>query len=111
MQSNIIPTYPGVVHLLDFCLCPICAKYYYTNLPWCCALDHAAVPVPGTLRLDMNDTLECVTINITDDIIVEGTEMFTVHFDETDGNMIMIAGDNTVPVFIEDDEGIYIMVQ
>ena len=62
-------------------------------------------PMPDTLRLTMNDTFECVSININDDSIVEGTEMFLVHFIETDDNEIMIAGQDTVPVYIEDDEG------
>ena len=53
----------------------------------------------------MNDTFECVAIAITNDSIVEGTEVFEVSFVETDTNMIMTAGDRTVPVFIEDDEG------
>lgn len=64
------------------------------------------MPVPNTLRLTMNDTFECVTIAITNDNIVEGTEEFVVSFVETDTNMIMTAGDRTVPVCIEDDEGI-----
>ena len=66
-------------------------------------------PVPSTLRLDMNDTFECVSIAITNDNIVEGTETFYVRFLETDDNQIMIAGNNTAPVFIEDDESKYII--
>ena len=65
-------------------------------------------PVPSTLRLDMNDTFECVSIAITNDNIVEGTEAFYVRFLETDDNQIMIAGNDTAPVFIEDDESEYI---
>ena len=68
-------------------------------------LDHATAPVPDTLQLDMNNTLKCVTINITNDNEVEGTEVFMVHFTETDDNRIMIDGTDTVPVYIEDDEG------
>ena len=66
-------------------------------------------PVPSTLRLDMNDTFECVSIAITNDNIVEGTEVFYVRFLETDDNQIMIAGNDTAPVFIEDDESKYII--
>ena len=66
-------------------------------------------PVPSTLRLDMNDTFECVSITITNDNIVEGTEAFYVRFLETDDNQIMIAGNDTAPVFIEDDESKYII--
>ena len=62
------------------------------------------VPEPSTLRLDMNDTFECVSISITNDNIVEGTESFMVRFVETDDNQIMVAGSDTVPVYIEDDE-------
>ena len=72
-------------------------------------LDHATAPVPDTLQLDMNNTLKCVTINITNDNEVEGTEVFMVHFTETDDNRIMIDGTDTVPVYIEDDEGIIIL--
>jgi hypothetical protein len=61
-------------------------------------------PVPDVLRLDMNNSLECVSINITNDVIVEGTEMFAVQFVETDDNEIMIRGHDTIPVFIVDDE-------
>ena len=56
----------------------------------------------------MNDTFECVAIAITNDNKVEGTEEFNVSFVETDTNMIMTAGDRTVPVCIEDDEGMCI---
>ena len=61
--------------------------------------------VPDTLTLNPSNTRGCVSINITDDNIVEGTEVFEVQFSETDDNQINIAGTNTVPVSIEDDEG------
>lgn len=66
------------------------------------------MPVPETLVLDLNNNRKCVYINITDDNIVEGLEMFEVKFTETDDNQINIAGLDTAPVYIEDDEGKYI---
>lgn len=67
--------------------------------------DYSVKPVPNTLTLNVNNTLKCVSVNITDDNIVEGTEIFRVRFNETDKNQIMIAGLDTIPVFISDDEG------
>jgi hypothetical protein len=66
--------------------------------------DYSDTPVPDVLVLDINNTRRCVSINITDDNIVEGLEIFEVHFNETDNNQINIAGTNTVQVEIEDDE-------
>ena len=61
--------------------------------------------IPNTLTLNLNMSTSCVSINITDDILVEGTEVFLVHFNETDDNQINIAGTETVTVSIMDDEG------
>ena len=66
------------------------------------------MPEPERLVLDLNNDRKCVYINITDDNIVEGLERFEVRFTETDDNQINIAGTDTVPVYIEDDEGKYI---
>lgn len=66
------------------------------------------LPSPNILRLNISKTSDCVSINITDDNIVEGTEMFMVQFNETDDNMIMIGGIDTVYVFIMDNEGMLI---
>ena len=63
------------------------------------------MPIPNTLTLNLNMSTNCVSININDDILVEGTEVFLVHFNETDDNQINIAGTDTVTVFIRDDEG------
>ena len=63
------------------------------------------MPLPSTLSLNLANARGCVSIDITNDNIVEGTEMFLVHFIETDDNQIAIAGSNTTSVFIEDDEG------
>ena len=63
------------------------------------------MPLPSTLSLNITNARGCVSIGITNDNIVEGTEMFLVHFIETDDNQIAIAGSNTTSVFIEDDEG------
>ena len=78
-------------------------SYYYTA-----DTDYSDTPVPDVLVLDINNPRRCIYINITDDNIVEGLEIFEVHFNETDNNQINIAGTNTVQVEIEDDEGMYI---
>ena len=67
--------------------------------------DFSDMPSPSSLSLNIVNTRGCVSIGITNDNIVEGTEMFLVHFIETDDNQITIAGSNTTSVFIEDDEG------
>ena len=56
------------------------------------------------MSLGINNAQDCVSINITNDNIVEGTEMLLVHFIETDNNQIAITGSNTTSVFILDDE-------
>lgn len=61
--------------------------------------------VPSIITLNNTNKMGCVSVNITDDNIVEGTETFYVQFSGSENNQIMIAGDDTVPVFIEDNEG------
>ena len=70
--------------------------------------DFSDMPSPSSLSLNIVNARGCVSIGITNDNIVEGTEMFLVHFIETDDNQITIAGSNTTSVFIEDDEGIFL---
>ena len=74
----------------------------------CCLIytdaDFSAIQIPSTLSLNVTNSRGCVSISITNDNIVEGTEMFLVHFVETDNNQIAIAGSNTTSVFIQDDE-------
>ena len=44
-------------------------------------------------------------VNITEDNIVEGFEIFHVEFYETNGSEVMIAGTNRDTVTIEDNDG------
>ena len=53
----------------------------------------------------MNNTEECVMVNVTDDNIVEGFETFFVEFNETDNSQVMIAGTNRDIVTIRDNDG------
>lgn len=53
----------------------------------------------------MNNTESCVRVNITDDNIVEGYEVFHVEFNETDDSEVMIAGTNRDTVTIRDNDG------
>lgn len=66
--------------------------------------DYSVLPIPSTLSLNITNARGCVSIGITNDNIVEGTEMFLVNFIETDDNQIAIAGSTTALVFIQDDE-------
>ena len=66
--------------------------------------DYSDMPIPSSLSLNITNSRGCVSIGITNDNIVEGTEMFLVHFIETDDNQITIAGSSTASVFIQDDE-------
>jgi len=53
----------------------------------------------------VNNTKECVMVNVTDDNIVEGLETFYVEFNETDNSQVMIAGTNRDIVTIRDNDG------
>ena len=53
----------------------------------------------------MNNTEECVIVNVTDDNIVEGFETFFVEFNETDNSQVMIVGTNRDIVTIRDNDG------
>lgn len=55
--------------------------------------------------MDVNNTRRCVRVNITDDNIVEGYEIFHVEFNETDDSEVMIAGTNRDTVTIRDNDG------
>ena len=61
--------------------------------------------MPNIVTLNNTNKMECVSVNITDDDIVEGTERFYVQFKGSEDNQIMIAGNDTVPVYIVDNEG------
>ena len=63
------------------------------------------MPIPSILSLDVNNWQDCVTINIIDDMIVEGTEIFEVEIVETDENQIQITGVTNILVYILDNEG------
>ena len=67
-------------------------------------MDYSGVPVPSILTLDVNHTRSCANINISDDNIVEGMEMFQVNFIETEGNQIQYFGSNITDVHIIDNE-------
>ena len=73
--------------------------------------DDYASPVPGKIQLNLNQSRNCVSINITDDNIVEGTEMFYVEFSETNVSQVMIVGNNSVPVYIQDNDGTVIIIK
>ena len=60
--------------------------------------------MPSILTLDVNHTRSCANINISDDNIVEGMEMFQVNFIETEGNQIQYFGSNITDVHIIDNE-------
>ena len=62
--------------------------------------------VPNIITLNNTNKMECVSVNITDDNIVERTERFYVQFSGSVNRQFMIVGnDNTVPVYIVDNEG------
>ena len=61
--------------------------------------------VPNIVALNNTNQMECVTVNITDDNIVEGTERFYVQLNGSENNQIMIVGNDAVPVYIVDNEG------
>ena len=84
----------SLIHLHNIIACYI----FYTDA------DYSVLPIPSTLSLNITNAQGCVSIGITNDNIVEGTEMFLVNFIETDDNQIAIAGSSTAPVFIQDDE-------
>ena len=67
-------------------------------------LDYTDPSEPDVLTLDVNNTRKCFSVNITNDNIVEGTELFYAEFNETDNNEIMIAGMSRVTIYIEDNE-------
>ena len=69
--------------------------------------DYYMMVVPNIIILNNTNKMECVTVNITDDNIVEGTERFYVQFSGSVNNHIMIVGNDTVPVYIVDNEGKY----
>ena len=60
--------------------------------------------VSNIITLTNTNKMECVTVNITDDNIVEGTERFYVQLNGIENNQIMIVGNDTVPVYIVDNE-------
>ena len=61
--------------------------------------------VPNIITLSNTKKMECVSVNITDDNIVEGTERFYVQFSGSVNRQIMIGGNDTVPVYIVDNDG------
>ena len=61
--------------------------------------------VPSIITLNNTNKMECVTVDITDDNIVEGTERFYVQFNGSENNQSMIVGNDTVPVYIVDNDG------
>ena len=61
--------------------------------------------VPNIVALNNTNKMECVSVNITDDNIVEGTERFYVQLNGSENNQIMIVGNDAVPVYILDNEG------
>ena len=67
--------------------------------------DYSRMAVPNIITLNNTNKMECVSVNMADDNIVEGTERFYVQFSESKNNQIMIAGNDTVPVYIVDNEG------
>ena len=60
--------------------------------------------VPNIITLNNTNKMECVSVNITDDNIVEGTERFYVQFNGSENNQSVIFGNDTVPVYIVDNE-------
>ena len=52
----------------------------------------------------MNNTRTCFSVNITNDNVVEGTELFYAEFNETDNNEIMITGMTRVTIYIADND-------
>ena len=61
--------------------------------------------VPNIITLNNTKRMECVSVNITDDNIVEETERFYVQFSGSENRQIMIVGNDTVPVYIVDNDG------
>ena len=92
-----------MAQMVNFCTYSVKCSYLQQFLS---DSDYSLVwPATNVLTLNFTRRMDCILINITDDNIVEGTETFTVHFDETHGNMIMIAEEGSASVTITDNEG------